>query len=141
MIFCNFKTLWLAQRGSEGSVLVLKLIIRRALFMLFLSYPLHYCFFDPLLVLHSVSESQKVLNRLFSVSCLRLAVLIRTKQIVFTKMLETWCSNFARRPFVLFNFCFNWVIYSLNVRCSSIIIFGYNFLTTQAKVKIFSDLL
>ena len=47
------------------------------------------------------------------------------KQIVFSKLLETWYLNFASRPFVLFNFCLNWAIYSLNVRCSFIIIPRY----------------
>ena len=41
-------------------------------------------------------------------------------------MLETWCLNFASRPFVLFNVYLNWVIYSLIVKCSSIIIPRYS---------------
>ena len=40
-------------------------------------------------------------------------------------MVETWCLKFASRRFVLFNFYLNWVIYSLNIRCSSIIIPRY----------------
>ena len=36
-------------------------------------------------------------------------------------MFVNWCLNFASRSFVLFNFCLNWIIYSFNARCSSII--------------------
>ena len=76
MIFCNVKIFVVGIERIWRFCSVFKTnYSERFILCSLLSYPLHYCSLNPIIVLHSMSQSRKVQNKLFSVSCLRLGAL------------------------------------------------------------------
>ena len=99
MLFCNFKTLWFWRFCS-----IFETNYSESFILCWFFY--HIPYINASLTLYMCCIAQVRVKK-WKIDC-------------FQQLLETWCLNFASRLFVIFNFCLDWTIYSLNVRCTSI---------------------